>query len=286
MTRRDLIQIFLIISLALTVIVFVIGFFTGDVPPESFIGNQVILGVIIALASTWCIGLILFVIQTKSESTSFKKHEKECFEKQNCHFKELVGRMLYYEEKNEAGIESLHPSRKQDGPTIAIIDEFLKSMGKEKNEIKILGTTLRAFTNNFGGMYYPSHDRLGEMYEGRVDSRLTEEKIACLKLGEMGDHSNLLIRLLEANPNSSIKMIVLSPHCLESFFRANAENDPPDSPFAEVTNYERQNNPCLYSDVEKTIKFVEKVKSKLEPKYRKRIELRLSYTTNSMFLLI
>jgi hypothetical protein len=242
-------------------------------------------GVSIALLSTWILGLALFFVQRKD----FKAHEEMCFRKQTDNHKELKNLSCFSDEKNEAGMDSLFSTRDENKSTLAIMDafaEYMKNVTKSGPQtLRMLGTTLRAFTNS-NGMYYLAHDRLQNMYKkNHPDYKnapyiLTENQKKYEP--EVDGQTNLLTRLLEESKQMKIQMIVLNPFCLEAYFRAQAEDDTPDKPFENLDDYKNQESPCLYSDLIDTIRFARKIKNK----YPDRFEFRLSFFMNSMFLVM
>lgn len=169
------------------------------------------------------------------------------------------------------------------------MDAFAEYMKNDVNNgpqtLRMLGTTLRAFTNS-NGMYYLAHDRIQNMYsKNHPDYKNAPEILVANQKKyepEVDGQTNLLTRLLEENKQIKIQMVVLNPYCLEAYFRAQAEDDTPDEPFNSIDDYKRQETPCLYSDLIDTIRFIRKIKKK----YPDRFEFKLSFFMNAMFLVM
>lgn len=157
------------------------------------------------------------------------------------------------------------------------MDAFVKYMdSKEAGTVRLLGTTLRAFTKETS-LYYPLKDEITEMYNGHAPKILINSQYQC----ETHRYINLLVRLLTFS-NVKIEMIVLNPYCLEAYFRAQAEDSDPNRMFNKIEDYQSQYVPCLFSDLQATIAFIRKLRNI----YRDRIELKLSFFMNAMFLIV
>jgi hypothetical protein len=278
--------------------------------PVFFREHAIYSGILISYLCSLTAAVIIFCKQDRGS----QEHETRCFnnqdkslhiltKEQNC-VREKVENLdrkmqdlmdlkqkfesaeIYIKEKEAAGIEKIFRSREIPDARKEVLDSFAYCMSPNRKNtsgtVCLIGTSLRNFTYpKKKSQYYNSIENVVSLYQpSDVPSCFTDPLTNNFKELEQPGYVNLIIRLLCFCPNMNIKMVVLNPYCLEAYFRAYAEKDDSEA-FRSIIEYKREKLP---NDIDYTIGFAKRI-LKINS-INSRFQLRLSFFSNSMFLLL